>query len=158
MGCRRAVLVYNNHVIHFGASLGDFHIPLAKLSMGEKSSLVSNFHLSLKLQLLFSWSHVWVLWKGEGSQHWNHSAWHTCCVVCAQLFSCVWLFATPWTIARQAPLSMRFSRQEYWSEVPFPSLGDRPHQGIEFMSPALAGRFSTTEPPGKPAWHAVGAQ
>ena len=58
MDCRRAVLVYNNHVIRFGASLGDFHIPLAKLSMGEKSTLVSNFHLTPKLQLLFFWSHI----------------------------------------------------------------------------------------------------
>ena len=50
--------------------------------------------------------------------------------------------ATPWTVAHQAPLSMGFSRQEYWSGLPFPSLGDLPDPGIEpasFMSPALAG-------------------
>ena len=54
-------------------------------------------------------------------------------------FSHVQLFATLWTIARQAPLFKGFSRQEYWSGLPFPSPGD----------PALAGRFSTVEPPGK---------
>ena len=46
------------------------------------------------------------------------------------------LFATPWTVAYQAPLSMGFSRQEYWSGLPFPSPGDLPHPGIEPGSPA----------------------
>ena len=49
----------------------------------------------------------------------------------------VWLFATPWTIACQAPLSMEFSRQENWSGLPFPSPGDLPNPGIEPQSPAL---------------------
>ena len=44
--------------------------------------------------------------------------------VCAQLLSCVWLFATSWTVAHQAPLSMEFFRQEYWSGLPFPSSGE----------------------------------
>ena len=59
-------------------------------------------------------------------------------------FSCVQLLATPWPVAHQAPLSMGFSRQEYWSGLPCPPLGDLPHPGIEpasLMSPALAGRF-----------------
>ena len=56
----------------------------------------------------------------------------------------------PWTIACQAPLSTGFCRQEYWSRLPFPSPGDLPDPGIEPASPALAGRFFTTEPPGKP--------
>ena len=47
------------------------------------------------------------------------------------------LFATPWTVAHQAPLSMEFSRQEYWSGLPFPSPGDLPDAGIEPRSPAL---------------------
>ena len=54
----------------------------------------------------------------------------------SQLLSHVQLFKTPWTIARQAPLSMGFSRQEQWIGLPFPSLGDRPNLGIEPMSPA----------------------
>ena len=49
----------------------------------------------------------------------------------------VQLFAIPWTIAYQAPLSMRFSRQEYWSGLPFPSPGDLPDPGIEPRAPAL---------------------
>ena len=65
----------------------------------------------------------------------------------------VQLFATPWTLARQAPLPMEFPRQEYWSGLPFPSPGDLSKPGIEpvsLASPALAGRFFTTEPQGKP--------
>ena len=60
-------------------------------------------------------------------------------------------FATPWTVARQAPLSMGFPRQEYWSGLPFPSPGDLSHPGIEPASPALVGEFFTTEPP-REAW------
>ena len=68
------------------------------------------------------------------------------------LFSfCVRQFVTPWTAALQAPSSMGFPRQEYWSGLPFPSPGDPPNPGIKPSSPALAGRFSTAEPPGKPS-------
>ena len=60
---------------------------------------------------------------------------------------------TLWTIAHQAPLSMEFSRQEYWSGLPFSLPGHHPDPGIELTSPtspALAGGFFTTKPPGKP--------
>ena len=60
------------------------------------------------------------------------------------------LFATPGTVAYQAPPSMRFSRQEYWSGLPFPSPGDLPDPGIEPRSPALLADTLTSEPPGKP--------
>ena len=59
-------------------------------------------------------------------------------------FSRVWLFATPWIGAHQAPLSMGFSRQEYRSRLIWPPPGDLPDPGIELTSPALAGRFFTT--------------
>ena len=59
---------------------------------------------------------------------------------------CVRLFATPWTAAHQAPLSMGFSRQEYWSGLPFPSPADLPHPGIELRSPALQTDALTSEP------------
>ena len=67
-----------------------------------------------------------------------------------QSLSPVQFFATLWTVAHQAPLSMGFPRQEYWSRLPFPSPEDLPSPGIEPTSPALSGGFSTTEPPGKP--------
>ena len=54
---------------------------------------------------------------------------------CAVLFSRVWIFVTPWTVARQAPLSMGFSRQEYWSGLPFPPPEDLPNPGIKPRSP-----------------------
>ena len=60
------------------------------------------------------------------------------------------MFATPWTIVCQAPLSMGVSRQPYWSGLPCSSPGDFSDPGMEPMKPALAGRFFTTEPPGKP--------
>ena len=63
--------------------------------------------------------------------------------------SCVRLFATLWTVAHQAPLSMVFSRQEYWSGLPFPSPGDLPDPGIKPRSPALEADALTSEPPGK---------
>ena len=59
-------------------------------------------------------------------------------------------FLTPWTIAYQAPPSMGFSRQEYWSGLPFPSPGDLPDPGIEPRSPALHADALPSEPPGKP--------
>ena len=67
-------------------------------------------------------------------------------------FSRVWLFATPGTAACQAPLSMWFPRQEYWSALPFPLPGDLPHAGIEpvsLRSPALTGGFFTTSATGE---------
>ena len=70
------------------------------------------------------------------------------CIAC--LPSRVRLFATPWTVACQAPLSMRFSRQEYWSGLPFPSPGDLPDPGIKPRSPALQADALPSESPGKP--------
>ena len=70
----------------------------------------------------------------------------------AQSLSHVLLFVTPWTVARQTPLATGFSRQEYWSGLPFPSKGDLPNPGIEHASPAspaVAGRLFTTELLGK---------
>ena len=72
-----------------------------------------------------------------------------CCMQRCLVTQCVRLFATPWPVARQAPLSIGFFKQEYW--LPFPPPGDVPNPGIEPVSPALAGRFFTTELPGKPS-------
>ena len=71
-------------------------------------------------------------------------------------FSHVWLCATPWTVAHQALLSVGFSRQEYWSGLPFPSPGDLPDPGIKPRSPALQTDVLTSEPPGKLAWNREG--
>ena len=69
-----------------------------------------------------------------------------CCAVLS-CFSCVQLFVTLWTVGLQAPLSMGFSRQEYWSALARPLPGNLPHLGIEpasLVSPSLAGGFFTT--------------
>ena len=71
------------------------------------------------------------------------------------VFSCLVLsdsLVTPWTVALQAPLSVGFSRQEYWSGLPFPSPGDLLNPGIEPASPTLQADALPTEPPGKPLW------
>ena len=71
---------------------------------------------------------------------------------CCSLVTMSYSFATPWTVALQAPLFMGFLRQESWSRLLFPSPGDLPDPGMEPASPALAGRFFTTKSPGKPDW------
>ena len=82
----------------------------------------------------------------NASSSWPHSSPgnnHMCVLSC---FSRVWLFATPWTVVHQIPLSMEFSRQEYWSGLPFPTPEYIPDSGIQPASlapPALAGRFFT---------------
>ena len=87
-----------------------------------------------------------------------HVCVRVCVCVCVRVhmhatLSCVWLFATSWTVACQAPLSMGFPRLEYWGGLPFPTPGDLPDPGIEptsLVSPAQAGRFFITMPLGKP--------
>ena len=91
----------------------------------------------------------WVATNVKGTQH-------VLAKVKVKSLSGVWLFATPWTVAHQAPPSMGFSRQEYWSGLPFPSPGesswpgDLPDPGIEPGSPALQADALPLEPPGKP--------
>ena len=69
-----------------------------------------------------------------------------------QLLSHVQLFAVSWTVVCQAPLSMEFSRQQYWSGVTFPSPGDLPNPGIALASPALEADSLPLTPPGKPLY------
>ena len=75
---------------------------------------------------------------------------HLCVCVCVCV--CDWVISNSlWPLCPcQTPLSMGFSKQEYWSGLPIPSPEDRSRSGIKPMSPSLAGRFFTTEPPGKP--------
>ena len=65
-------------------------------------------------------------------------------------YSDMWLFATTWTVAHQAPLSIAFPRQKYWSGLPFPSPGNLPSPGTEPRCPALQADSLWSEPPGKP--------
>ena len=76
---------------------------------------------------------------------------YTCVCVCVCVcVSYLCLFVTPWTVAHQAPLSMEFSRQEYWGGLPFPSPGHLPYPGIEPRSSELQADSLLSEPPGKP--------
>ena len=70
-----------------------------------------------------------------------------------KLLSCVWLFPTPWTAVYQAPASVEFSKQEYWTELPFPSPEDLPDSVVEPRSSALQADVLPSEPPGKLKTH-----
>ena len=85
---------------------------------------------------------------------------HICsfCLSEVKSLSRVRLFATPWTVAYQAPLPMGFSRQECQSGLPFPSPGDLPDPGIKPESPALQADTLPSEPPGKPQYQFVHPQ
>ena len=75
--------------------------------------------------------------------------WHA--AVCTKSFQLCRILLTPWTVAGQAPLSMGFSRQEYWNGLPFPSPGDASDSRTEPRSPARQADSPPSEPPGKPA-------
>ena len=79
----------------------------------------------------------------------TQAVWLLCCC-CLVTKSCLTLLAPPWTVALQAPLSIGFPRQEYWSGFLRPSPGDLPDPGIKPTSPALSGGSSTTEPSRNP--------
>ena len=110
---------------------------------------------------------AWVRWKKEKEMegNWRQRKQNLCgrwlhwvklwsmrvfVVIVVWSISHIWLFVTPWTVACQAPLSMGFSTQEYWSGLPFSSPGDLHDPEIKPTSPALTGGFFTTESPGKP--------
>ena len=119
---------------------------------------------------VFSWSYhracgILVPWCGmqtmplalevQSLNHWTASEFLCVCVcvcVCCLVAKLYLTFVIPWTVAHQTPLSMGFSRQEYWSGLPCPPPGDLPNPGIKPMSPAspaLAGWYFTTESPDK---------
>ena len=102
------------------------------------------------LPLAGCWSFSWpTLSRPSGVVRCIKSCWPTVCEVKVKSLSRVRLFAPTWTVAHQAPLSMGFSRQEYWSELPFPSPGDLPNPGIKPGSPMLQADALRSEPPGK---------
>ena len=110
------------------------------------------FFLSLKVYfpnlLLFLTAFTWNQYLLLHS----HQNGHITCTCMPSCFSRVQLFATPWTIAPQAPLSVGFSRREHWSVLPSPPSGDLPDPGmksVSLMSPALAGRFCITSATGE---------
>ena len=113
-------------------------------SVGMATVKLSSFVSSIQEGAWLKWACIWHKME-EG--RWDF--------VVVSLLSCIWLFSTPWTIARQASPSMGFPRQEYRSGLPFPSSGDLLDPGIKSTSPALAGGFFTT-PPGKPQdWNSL---
>ena len=124
----------------------------------------SEFYLTLVRACLVTWAeHSEGLWGssdifldlGGGYMAWltqwkliELCTFNLFCFVFFKSLSRFQLFVTPWTIAYQAPPSMGFSRQEYWSELPFPSQGDLPNPEIEPRSPSLQADALPSEPPG----------
>ena len=91
-----------------------------------------------------------LLSESKCNEIWDVSPFPVASVCASPVTNSAWLFVTPLTVQHH-PLSMGFPRQEYWCGLPFLSPGDLPDPGIQASSPALAGEFFTTEPPGKPA-------
>ena len=128
---------------------------LLKLALGR------TYGVSLVAQTVKDLSTVWEtwvlsvgqenLWRRENPWLTNTFSFHKHLHVCMlSHFSCVWFFVTPWTVKFQAPLSMRFPWQEYWSGLLFLSPGDLPNPGTEPQSPAFQVDSLPSEPPGKP--------
>ena len=95
--------------------------------------------------------------KQKWKEEYIHGSWNLQSLRKCSSLSHVQIFVTPWTVACQAPLSMEFSRQEYWSRLPFPPPGDLPNPGIEPTNPGMEPRCLAyqadsllSEPPGKP--------
>ena len=102
----------------------------------------SNFSFSNEYSGWISFRIDWFdLFAVQGTPQNSLLCWH---------FSRVRLFATPWTVAHQAPLPTEFSRQEHWSGLPFSSPGDLPDPGIGLGPPALQADSLPSKPPGKP--------
>ena len=127
------------------------HIMTLNKSLPFFSLYVNNFDLYLSSAFLYFYFFIFCTCSAEGlliSLLVNTNIYYSE----VKLLSHVQLFATPWTVAHQAPQSMEFSRQEYWSGVPFPSPGDLPDPGIEPWSPTFQTDALTCEPPGKENW------
>ena len=117
--------------------------PMGWQRVGHDWATSLHFHsLLISILIMYTCNTLSRAWTKKSSPALDH--------VKVKLLSRVHLFATPWTVAYQAPLSMGFSRQEYWSGLPFPSPGDLPNPGIKPRAPALQRDALPSEPPGKP--------
>ena len=127
-----SLLLLTNDVKQLANAIGHLNIFSRKMSVQVLCPLL---HKNNNLKIFY-----WMAWC-------FCIMWRLCC---AELLSSVKLFATLWTVARQAPLSMGFSRQEYWSGLPCPPPGDLPKSGIETRSTILQADSLPSEAPRKP--------
>ena len=115
----------------------------------EEIEIFVEMRLCQKTQVVAAWKNGYLTWFFASGHialyfyYFSKKKNMMCAYVCTQLFSCVHLFVTPWTVAWQAPLSMEVTRQDYWSELPCPPPRDHPDPGIKPVSPALTGMFFT---------------
>ena len=116
------------------------------LIIAPKVGTTQNAHQLMCTPISIQWNIIRLSKRNEVLTHATNERPLKIFSVCGQSLSHVPLFANPWTVARQAPLSMGSSRQEYWSRLPFPTPGDLPDPGIEPESLASpAGRFFTAD-------------
>ena len=131
------------------------HLPVVWPWTCHWPSLCLNFFLSNFRMIIVSMSQDWgltdILRLEEHLPSWSEVKWSE-----VKSLSRVRLFATPWTVAYQAPRSMGFSRQAYWSGLPFPSAGDLPNPGIEPGSLALQTDALPSEPLTVTQWYWCG--
>ena len=139
----------NDHRMAYVEFFGYFSCSCKRISFNDRSQLVVVNFQRLATALLIFKALVSFAKLLEPPVHcmFISSSWTKCAEV--KSLSHVQLFATPWTAASQAPLSMGFSRQQYWSGLPFPSPGDLPDSGIEPRSPALQAGALPSKPPRK---------
>ena len=117
------------------------------LIIAPKVGTTQNAHQLMCTPISIQWNIIRLSKRNEVLTHATNERPLKIFSVCGQSLSHVPLFANPWTVARQAPLSMGSSRQEYWSRLPFPTPGDLPDPGSKLVSlvpPVLAGGFFTT--------------
>ena len=123
-----------------------------KVFIGQYLGLCSTCSLMLDPELRFSIGKQWYFKKLKSHVETINMYTHKSGSVSR---SFVFNSVTPWTAARQSSLSLEFSRQEYWSGLPFPSPGDLPYSGIKPGSPALQADSLPSEPPRKPKAHSI---
>ena len=121
----------------------------------EKILIWNDTHTLMFIAALFTIAKIWeqphVHWLM--TNEWTKEVWYIHTMEWKwKCYSLNRVFAIPWTVACQAPLPMEFSRHEYWSGLPFPTLGDLPDSGIELGSPTLWAVSLTSELAGKPIW------
>jgi len=130
-----------------GAWLKKAHFTTVLELLGARPEILNTSWFWTRRQVQKSFFDLFIWRSSLEGRKWVVSSCHAFKVFVIQLLYCVWFFAAPWTAVSQVPLSLEFSRQEYWDGLPFPSPGDLPNPGIKSGSPALQVHSLPSESP-----------